>query len=115
MGREGGPAGSRPPSFLQVRGVPMESVLDRRIRQEVARLCQEGRRQHQRGESSEALATYLEAWELLPDPFRAGQAAASVLSGLADVLAARGDLSAAATVLRAVQRAMAPPAVDAEA
>ncbi|HSN91143.1 MAG TPA: hypothetical protein VLS93_07925 [Anaeromyxobacteraceae bacterium] len=91
----------------------MESPLDRRIRQEIARLCQEGRRQHERGETSEALATYLEAWELLPDPFRAGRAAAAVLSGLADVLAARGDLSAAATVLRAVERTIAPPGLDA--
>jgi len=80
--------------------------LDRRVYAEVARLCDEGRRLLRRGEGSEALAAYLEAWELLPDPWEAGEAAASVLSGLAEVLTARGDLAAATTALRAVERAM---------
>jgi ATP/maltotriose-dependent transcriptional regulator MalT len=84
----------------------MTGPLDRRVYAEVARLCAEGRRQLHRSEVSEALATFLEAWELLSDPWEEGEAAACVLSGLADVLMARGDVAAAATALRAVERAL---------
>ena len=84
----------------------MAGALDVRVYAELARLCEEARRQLRRGDASEALATYLEAWELLPDPWEAGEAAACVLSGLADVLMARGDVAAAATALRAVERAL---------
>lgn len=84
----------------------MASSPDRRVHAEVARLCEEGKRQLRGGEASEALATYLEAWELLPDPWGEGEAAACVLSGLAEVLTVRGDLAAAATALRAVERAL---------
>jgi hypothetical protein len=94
----------------------MGRVLERRVSQEIARLCEVGRRQHLRGETNEALATYLEAWELLADPRDAGDAAACVLSGLADVLTGRGDLDAAATVQRAARRAAgSAPAGHAEA
>jgi hypothetical protein len=83
----------------------MGRVIERRLYEEIARLCAEGRRKALRGETPEALATYLEAWELLPDPKDAGDAAACVLSGLAQVLTARGDLSAATTVMHAARRA----------
>jgi hypothetical protein len=93
-------------SKLAVTEVRVASSLDRRVHAEVVRLCAEGKRLLWTGEAAEALATYLEAWGLLPDPWEAGESAATVLTGLAEALTVRGDLAAAATALRAVEHAL---------
>ena len=82
----------------------MDHLTARRIHEEVARLCGVARLHHARGEEPEALAAYFDAWELLPEPKGAFRDAATVLAGMSEVLAARGDLSSAMTVLLAARR-----------
>ena len=59
----------------------------------IARLCREGNRHASAKEYSEALACFLEAWELLPDTQEAQDAAAPVMAGLTRLLHERRDLA----------------------
>ena len=59
----------------------------------IERLCREGNRHASSGEYSEALACFLEAWELLPEPQEAQDAAAPVLAGFTRLLRERRDLA----------------------
>ncbi len=59
----------------------------------IARLCREGNAHASGGEYAEALACFLEAWELLPETEEARDAAAPVLAGLTRLLHERRDLA----------------------
>ena len=56
----------------------------------VVRLCREARQHAKEGERQLALAAYLEAWELLPEPKASWDASTLVLSALGDLLHASG-------------------------
>ncbi len=56
----------------------------------VERLCREARLHAKDGERQLALAAYLEAWELLPEPKASWDASTLILSGLGDLLHASG-------------------------
>ena len=56
----------------------------------VERLCREARQHVKDGERQLALAAYLEAWELLPEPKGSWDASTLILSGVGDLLHASG-------------------------
>jgi len=56
----------------------------------VERLCREARQHAKEGDRQLALAAYLEAWELLPEPKASWQASTLVLSAVGDLLHASG-------------------------
>lgn len=56
----------------------------------VQRLCREARQHAKDGERQLALAAYLEAWELLPEPKASWDASTLVLSAVGDLLHASG-------------------------
>lgn len=56
----------------------------------IARLCREARLHAKDGEKQLALAAYLEAWELLPEPKASWDASTLILSALGDLLHASG-------------------------
>ncbi|HYD41692.1 MAG TPA: hypothetical protein VEB43_12770 [Anaeromyxobacter sp.] len=56
----------------------------------VERLCREARRHAKDGERQLALAAYLEAWELLPEPKASWDSSTLILSALGDLLHASG-------------------------
>ena len=58
----------------------------------VVRLCHEARRFAGEGDRTMALASYLEAWELLPEPKESWDASTFILSAVGDLLRAGGDL-----------------------
>ncbi len=58
----------------------------------VVRLCHEARRFAVEGDRTMALASYLEAWELLPEPKESWDASTFILSSVGDLLRAGGDL-----------------------
>ncbi len=58
----------------------------------VVRLCAEARRFARDGDRSMALASYLEAWDLLPEPKESWEASTFILSAVGDLLRAGGDL-----------------------
>jgi hypothetical protein len=65
----------------------------------VVRLCAEGRQLAKEGDRSTALASYLEAWDLLPEPKESWDASTFILSAVGDLLRAGGDLGNALDVL----------------
>ncbi len=65
----------------------------------VVRLCAEGRQLARDGDRATALASYLEAWELLPEPKESWDASTFILSAVGDLLRAGGDLANALDVL----------------
>jgi hypothetical protein len=65
----------------------------------VDRLCGEARDRAEKGDRSQALATYLEAWELLPEPKEGWEAATRILSAVGDLMHGGGDLSSALEVV----------------
>ncbi len=58
----------------------------------VVRLCAEGGRFARGGDRTMALASYLEAWDLLPEPKESWDASTFILSSVGDLLRAGGDL-----------------------
>jgi hypothetical protein len=76
---------------------PQRPGFDRR--EAVVRLCAEGRRLAKDGDSTAALASYLEAWDLLPEPKESWDASTWILSAVGELLRAGGDLSSALDVL----------------
>ncbi len=64
----------------------MARAIDRRREARVIRLCRKGRALLRRGERSEALRCFLDAWTLLPEPTEAASASAFVLAGIGDLL-----------------------------
>jgi len=66
----------------------------------VERLCRTAREQAEKGDRSSALATYLEAWEELPEPKEAWEASTQILSSVGDLMRTGGDLSRALEVAR---------------
>jgi hypothetical protein len=65
----------------------------------VERLCRDGRTLALEGERSLALSSFLEAWELLPEPKDAWETSTFILASVGDLLRAGGDLSGALEVL----------------
>ncbi len=61
----------------------------------VVRLCREGRRFAKDGDRELALASYLEAWDLLPEPKEGWDASTFILSAVGDLLRSGGDLGTA--------------------
>ena len=72
------------------RGGHVSRILQGAQRSEVDRLCREGDGHAAAGEHAEALACFVEAWELLPEPREEYQATARVLRGFTSVLRSRG-------------------------
>ncbi len=60
--------------------------------QAVVRLCREAAQFVKDGDRSLALASYLEAWELLPEPKESWDVSTFILSSVGDLLRAGGDL-----------------------
>ena len=69
------------------------AVLDPVRRADVARLCREGRALTAGGEPALALASYLEAWGLLPEPRETWESSTAILSAVGDLLREGGALS----------------------
>ena len=67
----------------------------------VDRLCDEARDRAEKGDRSQALATYLEAWELLPEPKEGWEASTRILSAVGDLMRGGGDLASALEVVHA--------------
>ncbi len=63
------------------------------------RLCVEARARAEKGDRSQALATYLEAWELLPEPKEGWEASTLILSAVGDLMRGGGDLASALEVV----------------
>ena len=72
----------------------MERELSETLRAEVDRLCDEGERHAAAGERAEALASFIEAWELLPEPREEWDASTAIYRGLMRVLRQEGAPSA---------------------
>ena len=62
-------------------------------------LCREGDEHASSGEFAEALACYMEAWELLPEPREEFSDATAILRGFTRVLRARGDLASGLEIM----------------
>jgi hypothetical protein len=74
--------------------------MDQRLDAAVGRLCREGASLASGGERAMALATYLDAWELLPEP-KVGARAAEVRAAIRALVRGSGALErAAALILR---------------
>jgi len=65
----------------------------------VERLCRRGREHAREGDRSAALASYLEAWALIPEPRSSFGASTFILSALGGLLSGGGDLADAVDVL----------------
>jgi len=71
-------------------------------------LCREGDGHASAGELAEALACYMEAWELLPEPREEYADAASVFRGFTGVLRSRGDLAPGLEIMLQSRTRLAP-------
>jgi hypothetical protein len=71
-------------------------------------LCREGDEHASAGELAEALACYMEAWELLPEPREEFADADAVLRGFTRVLRARGDLATGLEIMLGSRSRSAP-------
>ncbi len=80
-----------------VRGMSETRGFDRL--EAVERLCREARKFAAEGDRSLALASYLEAWDLLPEPKESWDASTFILSAVGGLLRAGGDLGNALDVL----------------
>ncbi|MBK9519160.1 MAG: hypothetical protein IPO09_17780 [Anaeromyxobacter sp.] len=72
------------------------------------RLCLRGELHLAACEYGEALAFFLEAWELLPEPREEYQGTARVIRGLTRVMRARGDLAEGIGLLLANRACFTP-------
>lgn len=90
------------------RGGAVSRILEGRSRTEVERLCRQGSVHARAGEHAEALACFMEAWELLPEPREEYQATGLVFRGLTQVLRARGQLGGAPELLFSSRDHLAP-------
>ena len=81
----------------------MGPVCDEPRYGEVVELCRAGREHAERGERAEALADYLEAWELLPEPKESWDASTWILAAVGDLLRSGGDLANALELLLTVR------------
>jgi hypothetical protein len=72
------------------------------------RLVAEGARHAQLGENSEALACYIEALDLVPEPRGDHELTARIFGGLRRVLEARGDLGDGLELLLATRPGVGP-------
>ncbi len=77
----------------------MSKILQGSARSEVERLCRQGDEHAAAGEHAEALACFVEAWELLPEPREEYLDTALVFRGFTRVLRARGRLGAGLDLL----------------
>jgi hypothetical protein len=82
-------------------------ILPTELRSRVTGLCREGQGHADRGERAEALACYVEAWELLPEPADDWDAARLVSEGMGRVLEGRGDLALAMELMLAADARLA--------
>jgi len=80
-------------------------------RGEVARLCRQASALAADGGRAQALTSYLQAWDLLPEPKEAWDASTSILAAVGDLLREGGDLSNALDVLLRVSGRTAGAAV----
>jgi hypothetical protein len=89
-------------------GGAVSRILEVAQRSEVERLCGQGEAHAAAGESAEALACFLEAWELLPEPREEYLATSDVFRGFTRVLRARGDLGGGLELLLSARSRFAP-------
>ena len=75
-------------------------------RHEVSRLMAEGDRHAHLGENAEALACYIEALDLVPEPRSEHEATGQIFHGLQRVLQSRGDLGDGLELLLATRPAI---------
>lgn len=75
-------------------------------RHQVARLVIEGDRHAQLGENAEALTSYIEALDLVPEPRGEHEATGKIFQGLRRVLESRGDLGDGLELLMATRPAV---------
>lgn len=75
-------------------------------RHEVSRLMAEGDRHAHLGENAEALACYIEALDLVPEPRNEHEATGQIFHGLKRVLQSRGDLGDGLELLLATRPAI---------
>ena len=95
------PARPIPPSLgLEAR---VGQVLEELRQDEVVRLCRAGREHADVGDRAEALADYLAAWELLPEPKTSCDASTWILAAVGDLLRSGGDLANALDLLLTVR------------
>jgi len=71
-------------------------------------LCGEGNEHADAGQHGEALACFMEAWELLPEPREEYADATAVLRGFTRVLRARGDLASGLEIMLGARSRSAP-------
>ena len=86
----------------------MSRILQGPERNEVERLCREGDEHARSGEHAEALACFMEAWELLPEPREEYQATAQVFRGFTSVLRHQGALGGGLDLLFSGRSHFAP-------
>lgn len=72
------------------------------------RLCRRGDEHAAAGEHAEALACYVEAWELLPEPREAYLDASRVFRGFSRLMRARGALGEGLDLFLASRHHLAP-------
>lgn len=89
-------------------GPTVSRILEGRARQEVERLCRLGDDHAVAGEHAEALACYMEAWELLPEPREAYLDTTRVFRGFTRVMRARGALGEGLDLLLSSRLHFAP-------
>jgi hypothetical protein len=77
-------------------------------RSEASRLVAEGDRHARLGENAEALACYVEALDLVPEPRHEHEATTQIFHGLRRVLQARGDLGEGIELLLATRPGVGP-------
>ena len=75
-------------------------------RHQVARLVTEGDRHARLGENAEALTSYIEALDLVPEPRGEHEATGKIFQGLKHVLESRGDLGDGLELLMATRPAI---------
>ena len=75
---------------------------------EVSRLVAEGDRHAHLAENAEALACYIEALDLVPEPRGEHEAVTRIFHGLQRVLEARGDLGDGIELLLATRPGLGP-------
>jgi hypothetical protein len=83
-------------------------ILQGNARLEVERLCRQGDDHAAAGEHAEALACFMEAWELLPEPREEYLDTATVFRGFTRVLRARGSLGGGLELLLSARSRFAP-------
>lgn len=86
----------------------MSRIMEGALGGRVERLCREGDRHAEAGEHGEALACFVDAWELLPEPREAYGEASRVMGGLGRVLSERGDLAGGLRLLLSARSRLAP-------